>query len=110
MFLLSAGSPPRCSPLRYFLEMTNYASSQLANLMAGGGMSQVRVPSKAELDEVRRVQGLQIRTAAADQATKLLAGKAPKMSEWQAVASAIEHYIVGTGAPDGHPTSVRAGA
>lgn len=38
---------------------------------------------------------MQVRTAAADQATKLLAGKAPSMERWLKVAVVIERYILG---------------
>lgn len=76
-------------------------------MLAGATPHQVRMPSQAEIDEVRRVQGLQIRTNAADQATKLLAGKAPTMTEWWSVAKAIELYILGEGPTSDSPAPVR---
>ncbi len=57
--------------------------------------AQMRVPSQAERDELRRVQDMQVRTVAADHATRLLAGNPWKATEWHAIAKAIELYIIG---------------
>lgn len=89
--------------------MANQIPPHLLQQVLGAPQAQVRVPSQAELDEVRRVQGLQVRTNAADQATKLLAGKAPRMTEWHMVAKAIELYIWGEATPSDPPAPVRPG-
>ncbi len=81
--------------------MTNPNMAALLGAAAQPQTGVMRVPSQAERDEVAKVRGMQVRTAAADQATKLLAGKAPKMTEWWATAKAIEEYILGDG--DGGP-------
>jgi hypothetical protein len=59
----------------------------------GGPGGALQVLSEGQKAEIARVNGLQVRTNASDQATKLLAGKAPNMTEWVAVAQVIEHYI-----------------
>jgi len=82
----------------------------------------VRVPSQTEIDEVHRVQGLQVRTNAAQMATNLLTaelgqpitvkgandswnvslGHQPKaiISDWYVLARAIEMYILGVNCED----------
>lgn len=90
--------------------MTQQMTPQLAQILSGAGMAQVRVPSQAEMDEVRRVQGMQVRTHAAEMATKLLAGKAPRMTEWWSVARAVELYIQDGSGTDDPPAPVRTGA
>ena len=55
----------------------------------------VPIPSQAQRDEVVMVRNMQVRTQAADMATKLLAGKAPQMRQWRTVAETIERYIQG---------------
>lgn len=55
----------------------------------------MRVPSQEERDEVKRVQGLQVRTAAAQMATTILANERPGAAEWTALAKVIEEYIWG---------------
>ena len=84
--------------------MTNIDPRLAAALAAQQNGGIMRVPSQAERDEVDLVRGLQIRTQAADMATKLLAGKAPNPTTWLLRAKMIEDYIRG-GASDGpaHP-------
>jgi hypothetical protein len=53
------------------------------------------IPSEAQRREVETVRAMQVRTASADQATKLLAGKAPSLDRWLKVAQCIENYILG---------------
>ncbi len=55
----------------------------------------VRIPSQAERDEVVKVQGMQVRTNAANFATQLFAGKAPSPQTWSSIAKVIELYIWG---------------
>lgn len=73
--------------------MPNPQMPQFLNPAALAGMQQVRIPSAEERAEIRRLQGLQVRTNAADMATKLLAGKDPTMGKWTSVAKTIELYI-----------------
>jgi hypothetical protein len=70
----------------------------------GAQLHQVQLPSEAQRQEVETVRAMQVRTAAADQATKLLAGKAPAMDRWLKTAGCIERYILGL-APDPVPVS-----
>jgi hypothetical protein len=65
------------------------------NLPPGAQLQQVHVPSDEQRREVEIVRAMQVRTAAADQATKLLAGKAPSLERWLKVAQCIENYILG---------------
>lgn len=65
------------------------------HLMQGMGMNQVPIATAEQRQEMETVRALQVRTAAADQATKLLAGKAPAIDRWLKVAACIERYILG---------------
>jgi hypothetical protein len=65
------------------------------NLPAGAQLQQVHMPSEEQKREVETVRAMQVRTASADQATKLLAGKAPSLDRWLKVAQCIENYILG---------------
>jgi hypothetical protein len=65
------------------------------NLPPGAQLQQMPMPSEAQRREVETVRAMQVRTAAADQATKLLAGKAPALDRWLKVAQCIENYILG---------------
>lgn len=74
--------------------MTPPANPNLAALLGAGQLQAHPVPTQAQVEEVRRVQGLQIRTNAANMATNLLQGTSPTMSEWTMWARGIEAYIV----------------
>jgi hypothetical protein len=65
------------------------------NLPPGAQLHQVQMPSEEQRREVETVRAMQVRTASADQATKLLAGKAPSLDRWLKVAQCIENYILG---------------
>ena len=75
--------------------------------MLNGGQGQVRqVLTPDEKAELANVRAMQVRTAAADQATKLLTGKAPSMERWLKNASCIERYILGLPQVDIPPAGV----
>jgi hypothetical protein len=59
-------------------------------------MRVVPVPGPVARAEVELVRDLQVRTQAASLACQLLAGKAPAIKDWWAVAFSIEQYIRGT--------------
>jgi hypothetical protein len=65
------------------------------SIPAGAQLQQVHMPSDEQRREVETVRAMQVRTASADQATKLLAGKAPSLDRWLKVAQCIENYILG---------------
>jgi hypothetical protein len=65
------------------------------SIPAGAALQQVHMPSEAQRQEIETVRAMQVRTASADQATKLLAGKAPSLDRWLKVAQCIENYILG---------------
>jgi hypothetical protein len=62
---------------------------------AGAQLQQMGILSQDQKREVETVRAMQVRTASADQATKLLAGKAPSLDRWLKVAQCIENYILG---------------
>lgn len=62
---------------------------------SGTRLAEMHIPSEEQRREVETVRAMQVRTAAADQATKLLAGKAPSLDRWLKVAQCIENYILG---------------
>lgn len=76
------------------------------HLMGNGMMEQRSILTPEEKAEVQAVRAMQVRTAAADQATKLLAGKAPSMERWLKNASCIERYILGLPQIDIAPAGV----
>lgn len=86
--------------------MPNPQMPQFINPAAMGGFQQVRIPSEEERREIKRVQGLQVRTNAADMATKLLAGKDPTMAKWTSVAKTIELYITTDDSRDAGPARI----
>jgi hypothetical protein len=57
------------------------------------GQGQVRIPSEAEKAEVAKVQGMQVRTQAANMATHLLAARQTSQQVWSKWAIHIETYI-----------------
>lgn len=65
------------------------------HLLQGMNVQQAPIVTAEQKAEVEMVRAMQVRTAAADQATKLLAGKAPGMERWLKNASCIERYILG---------------
>jgi hypothetical protein len=65
------------------------------NLPPGAQLQHVQLASDEQRREVETVRAMQVRTASADQATKLLAGKAPSLDRWLKVAQCIENYILG---------------
>lgn len=65
------------------------------SLLQGMNAQQVQIATPEQRAEVELVRAMQVRTAAADQATKLLAGKAPAVDRWLKVAGCIERYILG---------------
>lgn len=73
------------------------SEAQLRQLMSQPQpMRTVAVPTAAAKAEVELVRDLQIRTQAASLACQLLAGKAPAVKDWWAVAFSIEQYIRGS--------------
>ena len=60
-----------------------------------GPSGMVRIPSSAEQEEVKRVQGMQVRTNAANLASMLLQGKDFTPPGWTELAKVIELYIWG---------------
>lgn len=66
----------------------------------------MRVPSQEERDEVKRVQGLQVRTAAAQVATTVLANERLEATEWTALAKVIEAYIWGEAEASAGPARI----
>ena len=73
--------------------MPNQMDPRMMAALNGGPGGALQVLSESQKAEIARVNGLQVRTNASDQATKLLAGKAPNMAEWVTVAKVIERYI-----------------
>jgi hypothetical protein len=65
------------------------------SIPAGAQLQQMGILSHDQKREVETVRAMQVRTASADQATKLLAGKAPSLDRWLKVAQCIENYILG---------------
>lgn len=65
------------------------------SLLQGMNAQQVPIVTQEQKAEVELVRAMQVRTAAADQATKLLAGKAPNQRRWLDTAMVIERYILG---------------
>lgn len=65
------------------------------HLLQGMNVDQRAIVTPEQKLEVEIVRAMQVRTAAADQATKLLAGKAPALDRWLKVATCIERYIQG---------------
>ena len=80
-------SPNRLTP------MGNGAMAFLNQGIPQGQQHQILTPD--EKQEIANVRAMQVRTAAADQSTKLLAGKAPSLERWLKVATCIENYILG---------------
>lgn len=76
------------------------------HLLENGGVQQRSILTPDEKAEIANVRAMQVRTAAADQATKLLAGKAPSMERWLKNASCIERYILGLPQIDIPPAGV----
>jgi hypothetical protein len=78
------------------------SDAQLRAMMANPPqMRQVVMPTDAARAEVEKVRDLQIRTEAAKLACQLLAGKAPAIRDWWAIAYSVECYIRGVeSAPD----------
>ena len=73
------------------------SEAQLRAMMTNpANMRAVAVPTDAAKAEVELVRNLQVRTQAASLACQLLAGKAPSIKDWWAVAYSIEQYIRGT--------------
>lgn len=95
--------------MRYFRRMSTNLPPDMSRLIASAGMVARPVPTTAEQAELRRVQGLQVRTNAAGLATQLLAGTDPDSRTWTTMAHVIELYIWGEGAADGAPAPVRPG-
>jgi hypothetical protein len=75
------------------------------NLPPGAQLQQMGILSQDQKREVETVRAMQVRTAAADQATKLLAGKAPSLERWLKVAQCIENYILGLPQPESPPAT-----
>jgi len=61
-------------------------------LMSGG---MVNVPSPAQVEEAKKVMGMNVRTNAANMATQLMAGQPVRLDRWWAVAKGIEEFIKG---------------
>lgn len=64
-------------------------------IVPGAQMGNHQIVTPDQKAEIEQVRGMQVRTAAADQSTKLLAGKAPSIERWLKIATAIERYILG---------------
>jgi hypothetical protein len=72
----------------------------LEDILGNGGLGrpslvQSPVPTRAQLEEVEKVRGMQVRTQALQAAVTLLAGNPHGNAEWHVTAEAMERYILG---------------
>lgn len=67
----------------------------LAAAAMAGGLRTVPIPSEAQRQEVARVQGMQVRTNAANLATEICKGQALDVTDWLEWAETITRFITG---------------
>ena len=58
-----------------------------------GQVGTLHIPSQAQREEALRVQGMQVRTNAANMATQMLSGRGSSQHTWASWAVLLEGYI-----------------